>query len=317
MRQLIVSVAKGWLQEDGVLHELYQSVPLMWLEEGEEDMAVLAAIITVRRLRVASAGAAQDVFSIRIAHQDIVDLCQHLLRRHLNHLTTPAGPPLPEGAERAKGRVQAGQMHPLLIGRDARWSRIVALDVHEAPHGLSDDVVADIGTVGSTETERRQGSPDQAWEVDGEPVQVYPTGAPGRYTLSAHYDVSPPGQGTKAFLALRLMHIQDDAAFIQVGMDEGEAQLFCTHRQQGHHLPARVAPGRLDLDNVSTKVAQSAAHVGPKWFGDIQDVHPVESPARLLMLSDFHVSSLEARGMHPGYRSDLRLLPASRITQNV
>src|SRR5215813_9203955 len=173
MRQLVVPVAKVWLQEDGILHEFHQPVPLMWLEEGKEDMAVLAAIIPIRRLRVAGSGAAQDVFSIRIAHQDIVELCQHLLRRHLDHLATPADPPLPEGTECAKGCVQASQMHPLLVGRDARWSRIVALDVHEPPHGLSDDVVANIGTVGSTKTERRQGSPNQAWEVGGEPVQVY------------------------------------------------------------------------------------------------------------------------------------------------
>ena len=113
------------------------------------------------------------------------------------------------------------------------------------------------------------------------------------------------------------MHIQDDAAFIQVGMDEGEAQLLCTHRQQGRHLPARIAPGRLDLDHVSAKVAQNAAHVGSKWFGNIQHANPVESPLGLLTLSDFHVSSLAARGTHPGDRSDLRLLPASRLTQNV
>ena len=62
MRKLVVPVAKGRLQEDRILHQLYQPVPLMWLEEGEEDMAVLAAIIAVRRLRVAGAGAAQDVF---------------------------------------------------------------------------------------------------------------------------------------------------------------------------------------------------------------------------------------------------------------
>src|SRR4029453_11024329 len=314
MRQLIVPVAKGWLQEDGILHELYQPVPLMCVEEGEEDMAVLAAIITIRRVRVAGAGAAQDVFSKRIGPQDIVDLCQHLLRRHLDHLATPADPSFPEGAECAKGRVQASQMHPLLVGRDARWSRIVALDVHEAPHGLSDDVVANICTVGSTETERRQGSPDQAWEVGGEPLQVYPTGSPGRHTLCAHHDVSLPGQSTKAFLVLWLMHIQDDAAFIQVGMHEREAQLLSTHRQQRHHLPARIAFGRLDLDNVSAKVAQNAAHVGSKWFGDIQHTNPVESPARLVTLGDFHVSSRRGQGMYPGDRSEPRLLPASRLT---
>src|SRR5262249_54721827 len=75
-----------------------------------------------------------------------------------------------------------------------------------------------------------------------------------------------------------------------------EAQLLCTHRQQGSHLPARVAPGRLDLDNVSAKVAQNAAHVGSKWFGNIQHTNPVESPAGLVTLGDFHVPSIEARG---------------------
>ena len=99
-------------------------------------------------------------------------------------------------------------------------------------------------------------------------------------------------------------------------MHEGEAQLLCPHRQQGHHLPARVAPGRLDLDNVSAKIAQNAAHVGSEWFGNIQHVNPVESPSRPLPLSDFHVSSLEARETHPGDRSALRLLPVSCIIQN-
>src|SRR5713101_10024639 len=98
-------------------------------------------------------------------------------------------------------------MHPLLVGRNARWPRIVALYVHEAPHGLGDDIGTGIGTVGSTETERCQGGPDQAWEVSGEPVQVHPTGGPGRHTVCAHHDVSLPGQSTKAFLVLRLMHI--------------------------------------------------------------------------------------------------------------
>src|SRR5262245_27958707 len=110
------------------------------------------------------------------------------------------------------------------------------------------------------------------------------------------------------------MHIQDDAAFIQVGMDEGEAQLLCTYRQQGSHLPARIAPWRLDLDDVRAKVAQHAAHVGSKWFGNIQHTNPVESPARLVTLGDFHVSSLGAvssnlvpsprgRGRSPYYRN--------------
>src|SRR5215510_13415613 len=132
----------------------------MGLEKREEDMTVLTTVIAVRRLWIAGAGTAQDIFSIRIAHQDVIDLCQHLLRRDLDYLATPAGLPLPESAERAKGRVQAGQMHPLLVGGNARWLRIVALDIHEASHGLGDDVVTDIGTVGSTEAERRQGSPD-------------------------------------------------------------------------------------------------------------------------------------------------------------
>src|SRR5215471_8295089 len=57
MRQLVVPVAKGWLQEDGSLHQLCQPVPLMCLEEEEENMAILTAIITVRRLRIAGAGA--------------------------------------------------------------------------------------------------------------------------------------------------------------------------------------------------------------------------------------------------------------------
>jgi hypothetical protein len=182
----------------------------------------------------------------------------------------------------------------LLVGRNARWSRIVALDVHETSHGLGDDVVTHICTVGSTEAERRQGGPDQAWEIGGEPVQVYPTAGPGRYTLGAHHDVSLPGQGTKAFLVLRLMRIQDDTAFIQVGTDEGEAQLLCTYRQQGSHLPDRIPPGRFDFDNVSAKVAQNAAHVGSKWFGNIQHTNPVESPARLVTLGHFHVPSLGA-----------------------
>jgi len=64
MRQLVAPVAVGWVQEDGILHQLHQPVPLMWLEEGEEDMAILAAIIAVCRLWIAGAGAAQDVFSI-------------------------------------------------------------------------------------------------------------------------------------------------------------------------------------------------------------------------------------------------------------
>jgi hypothetical protein len=75
-------------------------------------------------------------------------------------------------------------------------------------------------------------------------------------------------------------------------MDEGEAQLLCSHRQQGSHLPPRIAPGRLDLDNVSAKVTQKAAHIGSIWFGDIQHMNPIESPARLLTLSDCHVPSL-------------------------
>jgi hypothetical protein len=107
------------------------------------------------------------------------------------------------------------------------------------------------------------------------------------------------------------MHIQDDAAFIQIGVDEEEAQLLCTYRQQGSHLPARIAPGRLDLDDVSAKVAQNAAHVGSKWFGNIHHTNPVESPARLVTLGDFHVPSGRGQGMPPGNRSELRLLPAS------
>src|SRR5262249_55296720 len=116
MGKLVVPVAKGRVQENRVVYQLHQPVPLMWLEEGEEDMAVLAAIIAVRRLWIAGAGPAQDVFSIGVAHQAVIDLCQHLLRRYLDYLATPAASPLPESAERAEGRVQAGQMHPLFVG---------------------------------------------------------------------------------------------------------------------------------------------------------------------------------------------------------
>jgi hypothetical protein len=68
MRQLVVPVAKGRVHENGILHQFYQPVPLMWLEEGEEDVAVLTAIIAVRGLWIAGAGAAQDVFPIGVAY---------------------------------------------------------------------------------------------------------------------------------------------------------------------------------------------------------------------------------------------------------
>src|SRR5262245_40640866 len=101
--------------------------------------------------------------------------------------------------------MQAGQMQSLLVGRDARRPRIIALDVHEAPHGFDDDVGAGIGTIGATETKGRQGSPDQVWKVSGKPFEVHPACRPGRYALCAYYDIRLRGQGTKALLVLRLV----------------------------------------------------------------------------------------------------------------
>ena len=98
-------------------------------------------------------------------------------------------------------------------------------------------LVPGIRTIGAAETKGRQESPDQVWEVNSKPLEVHPACRPGRCPLCTHDDVRLRGQGTKALLILRLVYIQDDAAFIQVGMDEGQAQAFCPHRQPGGHVP--------------------------------------------------------------------------------
>ena len=60
-------------------------------------MAILAAVMPIRRLRIAGPGTAQDIFAIGIAHHRVIDLRYDLLCCNLDHLATPAATPLPEG----------------------------------------------------------------------------------------------------------------------------------------------------------------------------------------------------------------------------
>ena len=140
-----------------------------------------------------------------------------------------------------------------------------------------------------------------------------PTTGPGRHTLGAHHDISLPGQGTKAFLVLRLMHIKDDAAFIQVGVHEGKAQLLCTHRQQGSHLPARITPAGSILMTSAPRSPRMRL-TGSKWFGDIQHANPVE-PHRAPHARRLPWFLLKARGYTLAMNPDLRLFPASSRRQ--
>jgi hypothetical protein len=80
-----------------------------------------------------------------------------------------------------------------------------------------------------------------------------------------------PDQGSKAFLVLPLIEIEDETTFTQIGVHKGQAHLLLIHCIQGSQMPGRVAAGRFDLDHLSAKIAQDAADRRPDGLGNIED----------------------------------------------
>src|SRR5262249_8791059 len=101
-------------------------------------------------------------------------------------------------------------------------------------------------------------------------------------------------QGPKALLVLRLLQVEDDTAFIHVGMDEGEAEALLARGEKRRQVTTRIPPGRLDFDHVGAEVAQHAADHGPKRCGHVQDAHAFERSRESIMVGCWHMCSLSS-----------------------
>ena len=251
-------------------------------------MAVLTAVVAVRRHKIARPYTIRHVAPQAVVHQQKIEVGEHLVHGHLDHLSQPTGAALPQGQESAARRVQAGQIEALLARGDAGRLGVVTLNIHQATHRLRDDIVAGIGAIGSAEAEGREGGPDQTGIQRWQPFDVDTTGRPGGQPFGTDHHIGLRCQGSKALLVLPSLQVEEDAAFIHVGMDEGEAEALPARGEKGGQVPARIRPGRLDFDHVGAKVSQNAADKGPERCCHVQDAHAVQRSRGTLMVGCCH-----------------------------
>src|SRR5262249_44866165 len=95
-------------------------------------------------------------------------------------------------------------------------------------------------------------------------------------------------QGPKALLVLPLLQVEDDTAFIHVGVDKGQAEVLLTSGEKRRQVTARIPTRRLDFDHIGAKVAQNAADKGPERCCHIQDAHACQRSRGTLMVGCCH-----------------------------
>src|SRR5262249_47941718 len=85
--------------------------------------------------------------------------------------------------------------------------------------------------------------------------------------------------------------IEDDAAFIHVGMDEGQAEALLARGEKRREVTALISTGGLDFDHVGAEIPQDTADKGPERCCYVQDAHAFQRSRGTPIVGRCHMCS--------------------------